>query len=53
LLRIVSMLSRLVARFEDSDAFREEPPEYQTGSKQTSEDENEDDDENDSKRLHS
>jgi four helix bundle protein len=53
LLRIVSMLSKLIARFEDPEALRAEPPEYRTDSEQASEDENEDDDENDSKRLHS
>ncbi len=43
LLRVVSMLSKLIARFEDPEALREEPPEYRTDSEQASEDENEDD----------
>jgi four helix bundle protein len=50
LLRIVSMLSKLIARFEDSAALREEPIEYRVDPKNTSEDENEDDDENELKR---
>ena len=42
LLRIVSMLSKLIARFEEPDGLREEPAEYRTDGKQTIEDENED-----------
>jgi four helix bundle protein len=48
LLRIVSMLSKLIARFEDPESLREEPAEYRTDI-EASEDENEDDDENDLK----
>lgn len=50
LVRIVSMLSKLIARFEDPEALREESPEYRTGGEQSSEDENVDDDENDLNR---
>jgi len=53
LLRIVSMLSKLIARFEDPDALREEPPEYQTESEQTPENEDDDEDEDDLNRPQS
>jgi four helix bundle protein len=49
LLRIVSVLSKLVARFEDPDSLREEAPEYRVGEKGEVEDEDENEGENDEK----
>ncbi|MBI1176140.1 four helix bundle protein [bacterium] len=47
LVRIVSMLSKLVARFESSEALREDAPEYHARLTASSEEENEGDDEDD------
>lgn len=54
LLRVVSILSKLVARFEDPQNLREEAPPYRvSGEPPAVEDEHEDDDEHDSSRRSS